>query len=200
MRSILIPEFVMVQPTVRATPKAKSRIAFVDAIMQTPSERIKEGRVRRRRACIRVAAASPGRFVVHVLNPAERRAVRLPALPWSPYKCVSKCRSNNGSALTQSKLSRKRHLAASNKIRMRMAAASNGAPLVVFDFDKTIVDCDSDNWVVDALGATRRFDEFLRHLPWNHAIVSAGGRALLWQPAGCSAHLFRLPQPLVNRS
>lgn len=62
---------------------------------------------------------------------------------------------------------------------MRMAAASNGAPLVVFDFDKTIVDCDSDNWVVDALGATRRFDELLRHLPWNHAIVSASGRALL---------------------
>ena len=53
-------------------------------------------------------------------------------------------------------------------------AASNGAPLVVFDFDKTIVDCDSDNWVVDALGATSRFDELLRHLPWNHAIVSAG--------------------------
>lgn len=49
----------------------------------------------------------------------------------------------------------------------------NGAPLVVFDFDKTIVDCDSDNWVVDALGATRRFDDLLRHLPWNHAIVSA---------------------------
>jgi hypothetical protein len=51
-------------------------------------------------------------------------------------------------------------------------AVSNGVPLVVFDFDKTIVDCDSDNWVVDALGATRRFDDLLRHLPWNHAIVS----------------------------
>ncbi|NP_001183910.1 Inorganic pyrophosphatase 2 [Zea mays] len=58
---------------------------------------------------------------------------------------------------------------------MRMAAASNGAPLVVFDFDKTIVDCDSDNWVVDALGATRRFDELLRHLPWNHAIDAMMG-------------------------
>lgn len=56
-----------------------------------------------------------------------------------------------------------------------MAAASNGAPLVVFDFDKTIVDCDSDNWVVDALGATRRFDELLRHLPWNHAIDAMMG-------------------------
>ncbi|KAJ1278617.1 hypothetical protein BS78_04G092500 [Paspalum vaginatum] len=54
-------------------------------------------------------------------------------------------------------------------------AASNGAPLVVFDFDKTIVDCDSDNWVVDALGATRRFDELLRHLPWNHAIDAMMG-------------------------
>lgn len=54
-----------------------------------------------------------------------------------------------------------------------MAAKRNGgAPLVVFDFDKTIVDCDSDNWVVDALGATQRFDDLLRHLPWNHAIVS----------------------------
>ncbi|XP_066379613.1 inorganic pyrophosphatase 2-like [Miscanthus floridulus] len=54
-------------------------------------------------------------------------------------------------------------------------AASNGAPLVVFDFDKTIVDCDSDNWVVDALGATSRFDELLRHLPWNHAIDAMMG-------------------------
>lgn len=52
------------------------------------------------------------------------------------------------------------------------ASKSNGAPLLVFDFDKTIVDCDSDNWVVDALGATERFDELLRQLPWNYAIVS----------------------------
>ncbi|XP_062217305.1 inorganic pyrophosphatase 2-like [Phragmites australis] len=54
-------------------------------------------------------------------------------------------------------------------------AASNGAPLVVFDFDKTIVDCDSDNWVVDALGATQRFDELLRQLPWNYAIDAMMG-------------------------
>ncbi|PAN04804.1 hypothetical protein PAHAL_1G093000 [Panicum hallii] len=56
-----------------------------------------------------------------------------------------------------------------------MAASNGGAPLVVFDFDKTIVDCDSDNWVVDALGATDRFDELLRHLPWNHAIDAMMG-------------------------
>ncbi|CAL4970519.1 unnamed protein product [Urochloa decumbens] len=57
-------------------------------------------------------------------------------------------------------------------------AASNGgggAPLVVFDFDKTIVDCDSDNWVVDALGATRRFDDLLQFLPWNTAIDAMMG-------------------------
>ncbi|CAN6271996.1 unnamed protein product [Urochloa humidicola] len=54
-------------------------------------------------------------------------------------------------------------------------AASNGAPLVVFDFDKTIVDCDSDNWVVDALCATRRFDDLLRRLPWNTAIDAMMG-------------------------
>ncbi|CAN6230912.1 unnamed protein product [Urochloa humidicola] len=57
-----------------------------------------------------------------------------------------------------------------------MAASNrNGAPLVVFDFDKTIVDCDSDNWVVDALGATRRFDDLLRGLPWNTAIDAMMG-------------------------
>lgn len=42
--------------------------------------------------------------------------------------------------------------------------------VVVFDFDKTIIDCDSDNWVVDELGATRRFDELLQSLPWNSAV------------------------------
>jgi len=55
-------------------------------------------------------------------------------------------------------------------------AASNGAGVVVvFDFDKTIIDCDSDNWVVDALGATRRFDELLLNLPWNSAIDAMMG-------------------------
>ncbi|KAJ3691953.1 hypothetical protein LUZ60_012303 [Juncus effusus] len=39
--------------------------------------------------------------------------------------------------------------------------------VVVFDFDKTIIDCDSDNWVIDDLGGTERFDELLLTLPWN---------------------------------
>lgn len=41
----------------------------------------------------------------------------------------------------------------------------------MFDFDKTIIDCDSDNWVVDDFGATERFDELLETMPWNTAIV-----------------------------
>ncbi|XP_058074063.1 thiamine phosphate phosphatase-like protein [Magnolia sinica] len=39
--------------------------------------------------------------------------------------------------------------------------------VVVFDFDKTIIDCDSDNWVVDGMGATNIFNELLPILPWN---------------------------------
>ncbi|KAJ9568427.1 hypothetical protein OSB04_004393 [Centaurea solstitialis] len=39
--------------------------------------------------------------------------------------------------------------------------------VVVFDFDKTIIDIDSDNWVVDELGATDLFNELLRTMPWN---------------------------------
>ncbi|XP_038981379.1 inorganic pyrophosphatase 2-like [Phoenix dactylifera] len=39
--------------------------------------------------------------------------------------------------------------------------------VVVFDFDKTIIDCDSDNWVVDQLGATELFEHLLPTMPWN---------------------------------
>ncbi|XVF86789.1 hypothetical protein PTKIN_Ptkin18bG0070800 [Pterospermum kingtungense] len=39
--------------------------------------------------------------------------------------------------------------------------------VVIFDFDKTIIDCDSDNWVVDELGATDLFNQLLPTLPWN---------------------------------
>lgn len=39
--------------------------------------------------------------------------------------------------------------------------------VVVFDFDKTILDVDSDNWVVDQLGATHIFNQLLPTMPWN---------------------------------
>ncbi|XP_078432132.1 inorganic pyrophosphatase 2-like [Wolffia australiana] len=39
--------------------------------------------------------------------------------------------------------------------------------VVVFDFDKTIIDCDSDNWVVEALGADDLFNLLLPTMPWN---------------------------------
>ncbi|KAL3840824.1 hypothetical protein ACJIZ3_025415 [Penstemon smallii] len=39
--------------------------------------------------------------------------------------------------------------------------------VVVFDFDKTIIEIDSDNWVVDELGITDLFDKLLPTMPWN---------------------------------
>ncbi|KAM3267702.1 inorganic pyrophosphatase 1-like [Capsicum chacoense] len=39
--------------------------------------------------------------------------------------------------------------------------------VVVFDFDKTIIDLDSDNWVVDELGVTDSFKQLLPTMPWN---------------------------------
>lgn len=42
--------------------------------------------------------------------------------------------------------------------------------LIVFDFDETIIDCDSDNHVVDSFGLTEKFDHFLLTQPWNSAI------------------------------
>ncbi|KAL4194388.1 hypothetical protein AMTRI_Chr05g59160 [Amborella trichopoda] len=39
--------------------------------------------------------------------------------------------------------------------------------VVVFDFDKTIIDCDSDNWVIEEMGVDDLFKELLRTMPWN---------------------------------
>ncbi|KAE8667110.1 Inorganic pyrophosphatase 1 [Hibiscus syriacus] len=44
-------------------------------------------------------------------------------------------------------------------------AASN--IVVIMDFDKTIIDCDRDNWVVDELGVTDLFNQLLPTMPWN---------------------------------
>ncbi|KAJ1285162.1 hypothetical protein BS78_03G258900 [Paspalum vaginatum] len=42
-----------------------------------------------------------------------------------------------------------------------------GGAVLVFDFDKTIIDVDSDNWVVDSLGLTDLFERLLPTMPWN---------------------------------
>ncbi|OMO70836.1 Phosphatase PHOSPHO-type [Corchorus capsularis] len=39
--------------------------------------------------------------------------------------------------------------------------------VVIFDFDKTIIDCDSDNWVLDELGATELFNQLFPTMAWN---------------------------------
>ncbi|KAF8678616.1 hypothetical protein HU200_046235 [Digitaria exilis] len=56
--------------------------------------------------------------------------------------------------------------------------------IVVFDFDKTIIDVDSDNWVVDSLGFTEQFERLLPTMPWNTLMdtmmgeIHASGKAL----------------------
>ncbi|KAK9665960.1 hypothetical protein RND81_14G149400 [Saponaria officinalis] len=42
--------------------------------------------------------------------------------------------------------------------------------MVVFDFDKTIVDCDTDNWILGELGYEDLFYELLPNMPWNSAM------------------------------
>ncbi|ONK79106.1 uncharacterized protein A4U43_C01F3000 [Asparagus officinalis] len=39
--------------------------------------------------------------------------------------------------------------------------------IIIFDFDKTIIDVDSDNWVMENLGATQLFNELRPTMPWN---------------------------------
>ncbi|KAK7294320.1 hypothetical protein RJT34_17209 [Clitoria ternatea] len=39
--------------------------------------------------------------------------------------------------------------------------------VVIFDFDSTIIECDSDNWVLDETGLTQNFYQLLPSMPWN---------------------------------
>nr|AFK48095.1 unknown [Lotus japonicus] len=38
--------------------------------------------------------------------------------------------------------------------------------VVVFDFDSTIIECDSDNWLLDEFGLTEKFYQLLPTTPW----------------------------------
>ena len=40
-----------------------------------------------------------------------------------------------------------------------------------FDFDKTIIECDSDYWVVEEFGVTELFTQLRPTLPWNTVMV-----------------------------
>ncbi|PKU77591.1 Inorganic pyrophosphatase 2 [Dendrobium catenatum] len=48
-----------------------------------------------------------------------------------------------------------------------LTATAMAGTVIIFDFDKTIIDCDSDNWVIDELGATQLFEALLPSMPWN---------------------------------
>ncbi|GAU40857.1 hypothetical protein TSUD_111890 [Trifolium subterraneum] len=39
--------------------------------------------------------------------------------------------------------------------------------IVIFDFDSTIIECDSDNWVLDEFGLTEKFYQLLPNMLWN---------------------------------
>ncbi|XP_027906620.1 inorganic pyrophosphatase 1-like [Vigna unguiculata] len=39
--------------------------------------------------------------------------------------------------------------------------------MVIFDFDSTIIECDSDNWVLDDTALTEKFYQLLPTIPWN---------------------------------
>ncbi|XP_008656629.1 thiamine phosphate phosphatase-like protein [Zea mays] len=48
-----------------------------------------------------------------------------------------------------------------------MASAPAPAVVVVFDFDRTIIDWDSDEWVITKLGAADAFQRLLPTMRWN---------------------------------
>ncbi|KAJ4796843.1 Pyridoxal phosphate phosphatase-related protein [Rhynchospora pubera] len=43
--------------------------------------------------------------------------------------------------------------------------------VIVFDFDETIIDCDSDVWIANDLGGATLFNDLLKSMPWNAAAI-----------------------------
>lgn len=52
-----------------------------------------------------------------------------------------------------------------------MASASVPAVVVVFDFDRTIIDWDSDEWIITKLGAADAFQRLRPTMRWNPLMV-----------------------------
>lgn len=44
--------------------------------------------------------------------------------------------------------------------------------VIIFDFDRTIIDDDSDRWVIVQMGLTHLFNQLRLTLPWNSLMVS----------------------------
>lgn len=47
-----------------------------------------------------------------------------------------------------------------------------GKAIMIWDFDRTIMDDDSDRWVVTEMGLTHLFNHLRQTLPWNTLMVS----------------------------
>lgn len=43
--------------------------------------------------------------------------------------------------------------------------------VVVFDFDRTIIDDDSDSWVITEMGLTHLFNQLRPTMPWTSLMV-----------------------------
>lgn len=46
--------------------------------------------------------------------------------------------------------------------------------VILFDFDRTLIDGDSDNWVVTEMGLTEIFHQLRFTLPWNRLMDDDG--------------------------
>lgn len=62
--------------------------------------------------------------------------------------------------------------------------------LVVFDFDRTIIDSDSDNWVVTEMGLTPLFKELRSSTPWTALMVVFISKLLIF--ASFVSYYFRV--------
>ena len=69
-----------------------------------------------------------------------------------------------------------------------MASAPAPGVVVVFDFDRTIIDWDSDDWVITKLGAADAFQRLRPTMRWNPLMVMSM----------CTTRLLSSPRPVTS--
>ena len=94
----------------------------------------------------------------------------------SPVKPLKLTLLNRRALVGHSTLGTRKPLSGSPRNRLPVAgepaqALAMAGTVVVFDFDRTIIDGDSDSWVINEMGVSELFSELRSTMPWNSLMV-----------------------------
>lgn len=108
---------------------------------------------------------NPPRVFDEILRPISL------ALKWHTDSTLEN-RNSRLSSFSERKSQRHLPLAAPPPWNSWHSTEMAGTTVVLFDFDHTMIEDNSDTWVVEEMGLTPLFNQLRRSLPWNSLMAS----------------------------